>query len=217
VTEQLTEDQRLERRRQVEEAAEERQLAEYQSTTRRQVKVLTPPRYKSAAIESPELSRAALAVAEGKSDGILLTGPTGVGKTFAGWAVLEELAGSIRWMRAPRVEALSTPELMARCRPGAAPIVTTHLGDSTAHEPVEWFSKAGLLMLDDLGAEKPSEWTGEVLYRIIDFRYIYQRPTVVITNLTPPELAKHLGDRLASRLTEMCTTVVLKGSDRRRS
>lgn len=217
MTEQLTADELQERRQQVEEAAAERQQAEYQSTTRRQVKVLTPPRYKSASIESLELARAVVGVAEGKSDGILLTGPTGVGKTFAGWAALEELAGTIRWMRAARVEALSTPELMARCRPGAAPIITNHLGDSTSHEPVEWYSKAGLLMIDDLGAEKPSEWTGEVLYRIIDFRYIYQRPTVAITNLTPPELAKHLGDRLASRLTEMCTTVVLKGDDRRRS
>jgi DNA replication protein DnaC len=179
---------------------------------------ITPPRYKNATIESADLTAAVDAIGKGTADGILLAGPTGVGKTHAAYAALTMLANRVKWLRAPSVEAVSVPDMLARCRPGAEPFRNRDpFGDGHETAPVDFYANKGLLLLDDLGAEKPSEWTGEVLYRIIDSRYNYERPTIVVSNLPPAELAKQIGDRLASRLTQMCRTVVIKGEDRRRT
>jgi DNA replication protein DnaC len=72
-------------------------------------------------------------------------------------------------------------------------------------------------VLDDLGAEKPSEWTCEKLLELVDERYVQARPTIVTSNLPPNKLSTHVGERVASRLAEMCTVVPVVGQDRRRA
>jgi DNA replication protein DnaC len=77
-------------------------------------------------------------------------------------------------------------------------------------------SVVDLLQLDDLGTERTTEWVLEQLYSIIDRRYNDQRSIVVTTNLEEPELYEQLGDRIVSRLTEICgDPLVLRGKDRR--
>ena len=61
-----------------------------------------------------------------------------------------------------------------------------------------------LLHIDDLGAEKTTEWVLEQLYSIVNARYEEQRAIVVTTNLMPDELAEQIGERTVSRLVEMC-------------
>jgi len=73
----------------------------------------------------------------------------------------------------------------------------------------------GILILDDLGAEKATEFVAETLYRIINYRYVNMLPTVFTSNCTLPELAEKIGDRSASRITEMCNIYELTGKDRR--
>src|SRR5690606_7391206 len=76
---------------------------------------------------------------------------------------------------------------------------------------------APLLMVDDLGAAKTSEWVEEVNYRLINWRYDRVLPTVFTSNVLPKELKVALGERVASRLVEMADRVTLKGEDRRRT
>ena len=70
--------------------------------------------------------------------------------------------------------------------------------------------RAGLLILDDLGAEKSSEWAVAKLDELVDHRYLNGLPTLFTTNLTP----KQLPSRVASRLKEG-VTVLLDGPDYR--
>ena len=71
------------------------------------------------------------------------------------------------------------------------------------------------LILDDMGAEKTSEWSIQTLYSIIDRRYRDEKQTLITSNLTLDEIAEKVGDRIASRIAGMCKVVEIKGKDRR--
>lgn len=76
-----------------------------------------------------------------------------------------------------------------------------------------------LLIIDDLGSERDTEFMNEVVYSVIDARHVSQLPLIVTTNLTADEL-KHPknihSERIFSRLFEMCIPVEVKGKDRRK-
>jgi DNA replication protein DnaC len=74
---------------------------------------------------------------------------------------------------------------------------------------------APILILDDLGAEKSSEWVREQLYVIINQRYINMLPTLVTTNCTTEELMERLGERTVSRLIEMTDSYKITADDYR--
>lgn len=135
---------------------------------------------------------------------LLIVGPTGTGKTHYAYAVLRALAetgaGAI-WT------ATTAADLYAALRPRAG-------RDSEAE--FEKFTKAGVLFVDDLGAAKLTEWTEEVTYRLINHRYEQCLPGIYTSNVPPAQLRDVLGERIASRLVEMCERVVLKGDDRRK-
>ena len=74
-----------------------------------------------------------------------------------------------------------------------------------------------LLHLDDVGAEKSSEWVLEQLYAIVNARYEEQKSIVLTTNLPPDALAAQITERTVSRLIEMCgDPLPLFGDDRRK-
>jgi DNA replication protein DnaC len=142
---------------------------------------------------------------------LLILGPTGAGKTHMTYAAIRRLAAlgvSLRW------EALTAPDLYARLRP--------RNGIDSEAEFTQ-VSGAELLLLDDLGAAKGSEWTEDVNYRLLNFRNDAGLPTLVTSNLQreapegQPSLSLALGDRVMSRLLGMCDVIVLRGSDRRRA
>jgi DNA replication protein DnaC len=66
-----------------------------------------------------------------------------------------------------------------------------------------------LLVLDDLGAEKTTEWVQSVIYEIIDHRYNEYLPLIITTNLKAGELAEKLGSRTADRIRSFCKLVML--------
>jgi DNA replication protein DnaC len=73
-----------------------------------------------------------------------------------------------------------------------------------------------LLHVDDLGAEKRTEWVLEQLYAIVNERWQEQRSMVVTTNLLDPdELRAQIGERTVSRMTEMCVQIPIMGADKR--
>lgn len=76
-----------------------------------------------------------------------------------------------------------------------------------------------LLQLDDLGAEKPTDWVREQLFAIVNERWQDQRSIVVTTNVTDPDkLGEQIGARTVSRLLEICDDgpLPLMGHDLRR-
>jgi len=85
-----------------------------------------------------------------------------------------------------------------------------------AYRVEERLKRARLLVLDDLGAERLSEYAAEVLFRIVDHREREGLPMIVTSNMTTPEKMRgHLGDRIFSRLNGMCRPVVLECEDMR--
>ena len=70
------------------------------------------------------------------------------------------------------------------------------------------------LILDDLGAEKFTEWVAEAVYDLIDHRYAWMKPTIITSNLDPVRLSELFGARLASRISSG-RVVHLTGRDRR--
>jgi DNA replication protein DnaC len=74
-----------------------------------------------------------------------------------------------------------------------------------------------LLHLDDVGAQVRTDWTVEQLYSLVNTRYEDTRSIVFTTNLGPAELQEQIGERIFSRLVEMCgDPLPLYGQDRRR-
>lgn len=72
-----------------------------------------------------------------------------------------------------------------------------------------------MLVIDDLGKEKWSEWTQQVLFDIVNHRYEYRLPIVVTSNLNPDQLKKYVGEAIYSRLYEMCGYVRMTGANYR--
>lgn len=72
-----------------------------------------------------------------------------------------------------------------------------------------------MLVIDDLGKERKTDWTQSILYDVINYRYEHMLPTVITTNLTTDELANHCEGAVWSRLNEMCDTILMVGKDNR--
>ncbi|MYV97625.1 ATP-binding protein [Streptomyces sp. SID3343] len=136
---------------------------------------------------------------------LLMVGGTGTGKTHQAYGAISTLIQSgcgMQWT------AANAADLYAHLRP-------RHGHDSEA--AFLRVIRSPLLLVDDLGAAKPSEWTEDITYRLVNHRYERMLPTLVTTNLAIADLRDRMGDRIASRLSEMTTRVVLAGRDRRRS
>lgn len=145
--------------------------------------------------------RMACSVTTGPS--VLLLGPTGTGKTFQAYGAVRGIACCgvrARW------HAVSAADFYARMRP-------RHGVDAEAE--FQGIADAALLVLDDLGVAKGSEWVEEINYRLVNHRYERSLPTLFTSNILPKDLAAALGERVASRLNEMTSRVTLKGADRR--
>lgn len=135
---------------------------------------------------------------------LLVVGPTGTGKTHYAYAVLRAIAETgttTGWA------AYTAADLYAQLRPRTG-------RDSEA--TFEKIADTDVLFIDDLAAAKLSEWTEEVTYRLINHRYEQCKPGIFTSNVPPAQLRDALGERIASRLTEMCERVPLKGDDRRK-
>ncbi|MCJ8501028.1 hypothetical protein [Desulfatitalea alkaliphila] len=153
--------------------------------------------------------------------GVYIHGPVGSGKTHllcavmrseaVGKAIYTDPKGEYQLREFHRYPLLtSIQEVLHEVRG----TYNTRGGD-TEEGILEEVSDVPLLLLDDVGVEKPTEWALGMIYLIVDRRYRDNRRTFFTSNLSLAELAEHLNDRIASRITEMCTVIRLDGRDRR--
>jgi DNA replication protein DnaC len=151
--------------------------------------------------------------------GLLITGNNGVGKTHLAVAVLKDLVAH----KKVRGQFWDFHELMREIKNSYDPETRT-----TELEVLSPVMQAGILVLDDLGAWRITDWMNDTLFQIVNSRYLAKRATVITSNfqdVTPEEAAKadalvrreylvdRIGQRLRSRLVEMCLMIRIDGKD----
>jgi len=145
--------------------------------------------------------------------GLLIIGPCGVGKTHLAVATIKEL---IRQKLVPCL-FYDFRDLLKEIQDSYNPISQT--SELRILAPIY---EAEVLVLDELGAAKPTEWVQDTMTQIINTRYNQKRITIftsnfldVSTSSTKETLTDRVGERLRSRLHEMCRLVVIEGEDYR--
>ncbi len=137
---------------------------------------------------------------------LVLGGGTGVGKTHLAIAMVQELVS-----RGKCAVFVPTVDLLDEIRAGY---------DSGKAEQIQRGAReADCLVLDDLGAQRTTDWVGERLFSLVDDRYRNGRQTVITTNAAGmKELSEGLGDRgarITSRLSESAQALFIKARDYR--
>ena len=154
--------------------------------------------------------------------GLLMTGSIGVGKTHLAVGILQAL------VLEKGVHGLFCDyrELLKEIQNSYNPQVAT-----TELEILAPVFEAEVLVLDELGAAKPTDWVWDTVAHILNTRYNDKRTTIITTNYAdqPPggsggssramreeTLGDRIGERMRSRLAEMCVVVEMSGKDFRR-
>ena len=138
--------------------------------------------------------------------GLLLWGDVGTGKSFTAACIANALLEQ------------AIPVLMTNFSK-----ILNQMGAMYSEERYQYiasFNHYSLLIIDDLGIERSTEYAKEQVYAVIDERYKANLPLIITTNLTIGEIRNpdNVADaRIYSRVLEMCTPVQVGGSDRRRA
>lgn len=135
--------------------------------------------------------------------GLLLCGSVGTGKSFLAAAIANELINQ------------GTPCLMTNFSRIISRVSEKFGGDQKYLDDLNRFD---LLIIDDLGSERDTEFTWEKVMNVVDARYRAGLPLIITTNLTLKDLADPSDirrQRVFSRLKEMCVFLEVNGADRR--
>ena len=142
-------------------------------------------------------------------NGFFISGTKGTGKTHLAAAIANYLLN-----RGTAAICMTERELFGRIRR------TYSQRDGDESEVLETYKRVPLLIIDDLGKERATDWTLSTLYAIIDGRYGRAMPLIVTTNYGPGSLAGRLtpqGDDgttaecIIDRINEMCRAIIITG------
>lgn len=171
-----------------------------------------PPRFERATLANFEkdLQKTAFDIADRFTKtyspttrrGIYFYGLPGSGKTHLASGIANDL------LLKGRPRFTTSPELLLHIR-------KTYSTGNSDEEYIDRMSYSKLLIIDDLGSEKPTEWVLETLFVIIDRRYTNYLPTIFTSNYSLDQLKERLGYRIASRIAEMTEVVELRPVDYR--
>lgn len=174
---------------------------------------------------------AAQAFVDGGSASLVISGPTGVGKTHLAAAIANAVSTNIYTAleaRQAELDAEHGGRVVAAVEPYPQWL---NVADAIAGMRLEMDlpfddrddtarllrarTYRGIVILDDLGREKVSDWTGEQVYALVNTRYEALLRTIVTTNLTGPELAASPYWPIISRLAEDGALVRIEAKDYR--
>ena len=133
---------------------------------------------------------------------LFITGKPGVGKTHTAISIIVKKATED--IRVSRFVNLSS--LMIDIRQA--------IKDDEERYILQKYKKNVILILDDIGAEKISDYAASIMYHIIDYRYSQLLPTVITSNYNLDELSRLYNDRLTSRIASGIV-IRMNGNDRR--
>lgn len=140
---------------------------------------------------------------EGK--GIFFYGPTGTGKTHLSYAILNEINQKTDTFS----YAIFVPEFVQKIRDYYSQ------GDVEIN-PILEIAKIPVLLVDDLGAERYTEWVQEQIVQLLDYRYRNNLSTIITSNLNLKELRDKVGERIYSRVVGLCKPILIYGKDFRK-
>lgn len=131
--------------------------------------------------------------------GLLFHGAPGAGKTHLAVAILREVS----YMQESATLFINVPTWLQKLRDLRS--------QQLDGEELQWSFPRGyrIVVLDDLGNERPDDWSRGRLYSLINERESSRSLTLVTTNLALGELDAHLGKPIASRLRRLCQEVRL--------
>ncbi len=179
-----------------------------------------PPRYRGKTLwgfsfDNEAISKKAERAKEALLDGgsLFLTGAPGCGKTHLATALMCE------WCAANLAESGGVPH-HAKGPPLFVPAVELLAGIKRAwdeggaeHAVMERLFRTPVLVIDDLGAERASDWSRQVFYSVIDRRYREGSQVIITSNLDLERLDRSLDGRIASRLCEMGPVIDMGRAD----
>jgi DNA replication protein DnaC len=161
--------------------------------------------------------RDAYPAVEGK--GLLLTGESGVGKTHLIVALLKGLIE-----KGADGLFLDYQELLKRIQSSYDPSLQT-----AEHRIIRPMLETEVVVIDDLGANRPTDWVQDTINYILNHRYNEKKPTLLTSNLREERMSgpegnrrthetfeERVGTRVASRLHEMCRIVEIHADDYRK-
>ena len=137
------------------------------------------------------------------SYGLMLGGDPGLGKSHL------FLAFAVKWIKeGHRVYFLNCSDMFDDLKAG--------YNDNTYQQKMDMLKQVDILMIDDLGAERPTEWVEEKLFQILNDRMNNERHTFFSTNCSLDEIGNKFHERVISRIREMAVVIPITGEDYRR-
>lgn len=148
-----------------------------------------------------------------KRNGLFLSGECGVGKSHLVYAIANELITE----RKTSVICMTMIDLLLKLK-------SSYAENKTEEAILKIYENCSLLIIDDLGKEKPTEWALQMIYAIIDRRYNALKPVIITTNYGAKELIEKFtinddsstAEAIVDRLFEMCQYLFIDGDSYRK-